>query len=434
MSNVAIGLIGLAGLFVMFVLRVPVGMSMLISGTLGTLAIHGWKPAMSSLTSETFAIANYSQLVVLPMFVLMGNLAGASGMGRDLYAAAYTWIGHIRGGLASATIVASACFAAMSGSSAASAVTMGRVALPEMRRFKYDDRLATGTVAAGGTLGFLIPPSAGFVIYAVLTDQSIGQLFLAGVIPGILLSTLFVIAITIMTYVNPNIGPAGPKTTFAEKLDATRKSVAIVAVVGLVIGGMYFGIFTPVEASGIGAFLTIVVAALRRQLSWPVVKAVVLQTVRTCATIFLILIGAYVFIPFMALSQVPSLVVGYLISLDLGPTGLLILIICIYIVLGCFMEGFSMMVLTLPIVLPLLAHLQVDLIWFGVIAIIVIEMGLISPPIGLNVFIVKGIAPDVQMNTIFRGIWPFWIAMAVCIAMLMVFPDLALFLPRSMFN
>ncbi|MGE0563202.1 MAG: TRAP transporter large permease [Pseudolabrys sp.] len=434
MSNVAIGLIGLAGLFVLFVLRVPVGLSMLITGVAGTVAIHGWKPAMSSLTSETFAIANYSQLVVLPMFVLMGNLAGASGMGRDLYAAAYTWIGQIRGGLASATIVASACFAAMSGSSAASAVTMGRVALPEMRRFKYDDSLATGTVAAGGTLGFLIPPSAGFVIYAVLTDQSIGRLFLAGVVPGILLSLLFVIAITIMTYIYPHIGPAGPKTTWAEKLNATRRSFAIVAVVGLVIGGMYLGVFTPVEASGIGAFLTVVIAALRRQLSWPIAQTVVLQTVRTCATIFLILIGAYVFIPFMALSQVPSLIVGYLISLDLGPTGLLLLIIGIYIVLGCFMEGFSMMVLTLPIVLPLLAHLQIDLIWFGVVAIIVIEMGLISPPIGLNVFIVKGIAPDVAMNTIFRGIWPFWLSMAICIAILMAFPELALFLPRTMFN
>ncbi|MGE0063073.1 MAG: TRAP transporter large permease [Xanthobacteraceae bacterium] len=434
MSNVSIGLVGLAGLFALFAVRVPVGMSMLITGVAGTLAIHGWKPAMSSLTSETFAISNFSQLIVLPMFVLMGNLAGATGMGRDLYSAAYTWIGQVRGGLASATIVASACFAAMSGSSAASAVTMGRVALPEMRRFRYDDSLATGTVAAGGTLGFLIPPSAGFIIYAILTDQSIGRLFLAGVIPGLILTALFVIAITIMTYIYKDIGPAGPKTTFAAKIAATRKSLGIVCVVLLVIGGMYFGIFTPVEASGIGAFLTFVVAALRRRLTLPIINLVVIQTIRTCGTIFLILIGAYVFIPFMALSQVPSMIVGYLLSFDLGPTGLLLIIIGTYIVLGCFMEGFSMMVLTLPIVLPLLAHMQVDLIWFGVVAIIVIEMGLISPPVGLNVFIVKGIATDVPMSTIFRGIWPFWIAMAACIAILMVFPELALYLPRRMFH
>jgi tripartite ATP-independent transporter DctM subunit len=434
MSNVAIGLFGLAGLFALFVLRMPVGLSMLITGLFGTAAILGWHPALSSLTSETFAVSNFSELVVLPMFVLMGNLAGASGMGRDLYSAAYTWIGHLRGGLASATIVASACFAAMSGSSAASAVTMGRVALPEMRRYRYDDSLATGTVAAGGTLGFLIPPSAGFIIYAILTDQSIGRLFLAGVFPGLVLTGLFLVAIWIATKLRKDAGPAGPHTKFAAKLAALKQSVSIVAVVLLTIGGMYFGVFTPVEASGIGAFLTLIVAAYRKRLSLPLLQLVVLQTIRTCATIFLILIGAYVFIPFMALSQVPALIVGYLLGLDVGSTALLLIIIFTYMALGCFMEGFSMMVLTLPIVLPLLKHMNIDLIWFGVIAIIVIEMGLISPPVGLNVFIVKGVATDVSMYTIFRGIWPFWIAMAVCIGILMVFPNLALFLPNTMFN
>jgi tripartite ATP-independent transporter DctM subunit len=434
MSNLAIGLCGLAGLFALFALRMPVGLSMLITGLLGTAAILGWKPALSALSSETFAVSNFSELVVLPMFVLMGNLAGACGMGRDLYSAAYVWIGHVRGGLASATVVASACFAAMSGSSAASAVTMGRVALPEMRRYHYDDSLATGTVAAGGTLGFLIPPSAGFIIYAILTEQSIGRLFLAGVFPGIVLTGLFLVAIWIVTTFRKELGPAGPRADFGTKLAALRNSISIIAVVLLTIGGMYFGIFTPIEASGIGAFLTLLVAAFRRRLSWPVLRLVVLQTIRTCATIFLILIGAYVFIPFMALSQVPALVVSNLLSLDVGPTTLLLIIIVTYMALGCFMEGFSMMVLTLPIVLPLLKHMNVDLIWFGVIAIIVIEMGLISPPVGLNVYIVKGIANDVPMSTIFRGIWPFWIAMAVCIGILMVFPNLALFLPNTMFN
>lgn len=432
MSEVQIGVIGLAALFGLFALRVPVGMAMVVIGFFGTAAISGWMPALASLSGETFAVSSFYQLVVIPMFVLMGNLAGASGMGRDLYDAAYKWIGHIRGGLASATILASAGFSALSGSSAASAVTMGRVALPEMRRFRYSDSLATGTVAAGGTLGFLIPPSAGFVIYAILTEQSIGRLFLAGVVPGIILTALFVAAIWLVTTFYPEWGPAGPRASLSERLASLGRSLAIICVILLTIGGMYFGLFTPVEASGIGAFLTLVVAVARRKLNKEVARAVVLQTMRTCATVFLILIGAYVFIPFMALSQLPEAIIGLLLGLDLGQTGTLLIIIATYVVLGCFMEGFSMLVLTLPVVLPLLKHLQVDLIWFGVIAIIVIEMGLISPPVGINVFIVKGIAADVPMYTIFRGIWPFWLAMLICILILLAFPQLALFLPGNM--
>lgn len=361
MSNVEIGLAGIACLFVLFMLRVPVGMAMLIIGFFGTAAISGWAPALSSISGETFVVASFYQLIVIPMFVLMGNLAGASGMGRDLYSAAYAWIGHIRGGLATATVIASAFFAALSGSSAAGAVTMGRVALPEMKRFKYADSLSTGTVAAGGTLGFLIPPSGGMVIYAILTEQPIGQLFLAGVIPGILLTTLFIIAIVIMTRINPELGPPGPRTVPGEKIQTLKNSFSILSVIFLTIGGLYFGLFTPVEASGVGAFLTLLVALFRRKLDWQVSKAVVLQTMRTCATVFLILIGAYVFIPFMALSEVPSVIVTFLVGLDVGTMGLLIIIIVAYMVLGTFMEGFSMLVLTLPIVLPILKQLDISL-------------------------------------------------------------------------
>ena len=432
MTNVQIGLAGIAALFGLFALRAPVGLAMLATGFFGIAAIRGWTPALVSLSGEAFAVSSLYQLVVIPMFVLMGNLAGVSGMGRDLYEAAYKWFGHIRGGLACATIVASAGFAALSGSSAASAVTMGRVALPEMRRFNYSDSLATGTVAAGGTLGFLIPPSAGFVIYAILTEQSIGRLFLAGVIPGLILSALFIAAIWIVTALRPEAGPPGPRASFGERISSLARSFAIICVILLTIGGMYFGLFTPVEASGVGAALTLVVALFRGKMSWPIMQSVVLHTMRTCATIFLILIGAYVFIPFMALSGVPETIVRFLLGFDLGQTGLLLIIIATYAVLGCFMEGFSMLVLTLPVVLPLLKQLNVDLIWFGVVAIIVIEMGLISPPVGINVFIVKGIAPDVPMYSIFRGIWPFWLAMLICILLLLVFPQLALFLPRTM--
>jgi len=434
MSNTTIGLVGLGFLFVLFILRMPVGLSMLITGFLGTVAIRGWKQALPSLSSETFAIASFYQLCIIPMFVLMGNVAGASGMGRDLYNAAYAWVGHIRGGLAAATVIACACFASLCGSAAASAVTMGRVALPEMRRFKYDDSLATGTVASGGTLGFIFPPSAGLVIYGLLTEQAIGRLFLAGVIPGLILTLFFLATIAIVTTLRREAGPAGPRASTAERIATLKQSVAIILIIFMTIGGIYAGLFTPIEASGIGACLTLIVALLRRKLNWPVLQAIVLQTMRTSATIFLILMGAYVFIPFMTLSQLPEIMVRFLLSFDIGTMGILIVIITTYLLLGTFMEDISMLILTLPVVMPVLKALEVDLIWFGVIAVLIIQMGILSPPVGLNVFIVKGIVPDVPMYTIFRGIWPFWYAMGLLIILLLIFPQLALYLPNRMFG
>ena len=434
MTDTEIGLAGLVALFALFILRMPVGLSMLVTGFLGTAAIRGWSGALPSLSSETFAIASFYQLTVIPMFVLMGNIAGASGMGRDLYNAAYAWIGHVRGGLASATIVACAFFASLCGSAAASAVTMGRVALPEMRRFHYDDALATGTVASGGTMGFIFPPSAGLVIYGLLTEQAIGRLFLAGVIPGIILTILFLITIQIVTARRKQAGASGPRASLAERLATLRQSIPIIAVIVATIGGMYVGLFTPIEASGFGACLTLLVALARRKLSATVLKAIVLQTMRTSATIFLILMGAYVFIPFMTLSQLPEIMVKFLLSFDIGTTGLLVVIIVTYLLLGTFMEDISMLILTLPVVMPVLKSHGVDMIWFGVIAVLIIQMGILSPPVGLNVFIVKGIVPDVPMYTIFRGIWPFWYAMGLLIVLLLMFPQLALFLPNTMFR
>jgi tripartite ATP-independent transporter DctM subunit len=434
MTDTEIGIAGIVALFALFVLRMPVGLSMLTVGVLGNVAIRGWSHALPSLSSETFAIASFYQLTVIPMFVLMGNIAGASGMGRDLYNAAYAWVGHIRGGLASATIIACAFFASLCGSAAASAVTMGRVALPEMKRFNYDDALATGTVASGGTMGFIFPPSAGLVIYGLLTEQAIGRLFLAGVVPGLILTVLFLITIQIVTWRRKDAGPAGPRTNMAERLRTLRQSITILMVIFVTIGGMYAGLFTPIEASGFGASFTLLVALLRRKLNWPVLKAIVLQTMRTSATIFLILMGAYVFIPFMTVSQLPEIVVSYLLGFGLGATATLIIIIITYLLLGTFMEDISMMILTLPVVMPVLKALGVDMIWFGVIAVLIIQMGILSPPVGLNVFIVKGVVPDVPMYTIFRGIWPFWYAMGLLIALLMAFPQLALFLPNTMFR
>jgi tripartite ATP-independent transporter DctM subunit len=434
MTDTEIGIAGIVALFVLFILRMPVGLSMLTVGVFGNVAIRGWSHALPSLSSETFAIASFYQLTVIPMFVLMGNIAGASGMGRDLYNAAYAWVGHIRGGLASATIIACAFFASLCGSAAASAVTMGRVALPEMKRFKYDDALATGTVASGGTMGFIFPPSAGLVIYGLLTEQAIGRLFLAGVIPGIILTILFLITIQIVTLRRKDAGPAGPRTGMAERIATLKQSITIILVIFVTIGGMYIGFFTPIEASGFGACFTLLVALARRKLNWMVLKAIVLQTMRTSSTIFLILMGAYVFIPFMTVSQLPEIVVSYLLSFGLGATGTLIIIIITYLLLGTFMEDISMMILTLPVVMPVLKALNVDMIWFGVIAVLIIQMGILSPPVGLNVFIVKGIVPDVPMYTIFRGIWPFWYAMGILIVLLLIFPQLALFLPNTMFR
>ena len=444
-----LGFLGLAVLFVLLFLRMPVALSMLGIGFVGTIIANaskfidigmapdqawarGLKIAYSNISGETFEAASNFNLLVIPMFILMGNLAGASGMSADLFSAAYRWMGHLRGGLASATIAACAGFAALSGSSLASAVTMGRVALPEMKKYKYADSLATGSVAAGGTLGFLIPPSGGMIIYAVLTEQSIGRLFMAGIIPGIILTFLFIGAIYLTVSRNPESGPPGERSSSAERWKSLLTAVPILFVVGMTIGGMYTGFFTPVEASAVGAFLTFVVALSRRKLSWTKMRTVVLQTMNSTATVFLIIIGAFVFIPFMALTGLPAQLVTALTSLPIGEIGILLVIIAAYMFLGMFLEGIAMLVLTIPVVIPIAIALNWDLVWFGIVVVIVLEMGMISPPVGINVFVVKSIAPEVPMGRIFRGIWPFWFAMAAMIGLLILFPKIALYLPQTL--
>lgn len=447
-SMTLLGILGLLTLFILLALRMPVALSMLGVGFVGTIIANankflaigmasdqawarGWKVAYSNLAGETFEAASNFNLLVIPMFVLMGNLAGVSGMSNDLFNAAYRWMGHLRGGLASATVAACAGFAALSGSSLASAVTMGRVALPEMKRYKYSDSLATGAVAAGGTLGFLIPPSGGMIIYAVLTEQSIGRLFMAGVIPGIILTLLFIAAIYLVVRRNPDAGPPGARSDRADRIASLWRAAPIVLVVLATIGGMYTGFFTPVEASSVGAFLTFLVAAWRRSLTFDATRTVILQTMSATATVFLIIIGAFVFIPFMSLTELPAQLVTLLTSLPIGDFGVLLIIIATYMFLGMFLEGIAMLVLTIPVVIPIAIGLEWDLIWFGIIIVIVLEMGMISPPVGINVFIVKSIAPDVPMGQIFRGIWPFWFAMVVMIGLLVIFPQIALFLPQT---
>ena len=432
MTPTETGLLGLAGLFLFLALRMPVGVAMLFVGVLGFAGLKGWGPALAVLGSEPFVIASNYELTVIPLFVLMGNFASVSGMSRDLYGAAYAWFGHWRGGLASATIAACSGFAALSGSSVASAVTMGRVSLPEMRRYNYDPRLATGCIAAGGTLGILIPPSTGFIVYAILTEESIGRLFLAGVFPGLLLTALFILSIYIQTRINPKLGPAGPAIRFNEKLKATWQASSMIGIVVVTIGGIYAGLFTPTEAAGVGAFLALLLALFRRRVTLNSLSSVLLQSVRTTAFVFLILIGAFIFSPFLALTHIPSDLAELLVSLELPRFWVLLILLASYIVLGTFLEGFAMLVLTLPVVHPIIVVLGYDPIWFGVVMVIVLEMGLISPPVGVNVFVVKGIADDVPMSQIFVGILPFWIAMGVCLAILVAFPEIALYLPNRM--
>lgn len=444
MSAATIGILGIAALFLLLALRMPVAIALMVVGTAGIAVLNGTDAALATLSAEAFEFATTYDLMVIPLFVLMGNLATVSGMSRDLYGAAYAWIGHRRGGLASATIVGCAGFAALSGSSVASAVTMGRVALPEMQRYEYSPRLATGAIAAGGTLGILIPPSTGFVIYAILTEASIGKLFMAGILPGILLSLLFIGAIMIVTARNPSLGAAGPQTPLAEKFRALRRAFAIAAIVFITIAGIYGGVFTPVEAAGVGAVMAMIVAVWRRSLTLASIRSVLLHTVRTTGMSLLIIIGAHIFSPFLALTHIPTELSVLLANSGLGPFGVLLVIIFAFILLGTFLEGFAMLVLAVPIVLPIVLKVGVHqmlgispaelTIWFGVMMVIVLEMGLISPPVGVNVFVVKGIAPDVPLKDIFAGILPFWVAMAVCLAILILWPDLALTIPNSMFE
>lgn len=428
------GLFGMVAMLLMLLMRLPVAFTMFLVGFFGIAFLNGWNSAWSLLASETFTLASSPELIVIPLFIFMGNIASKSGMSSKLFDAAYAIVGSMRGGLASATILGCGGFAALSGSSVASALTMGKVALTEMDRFDYHKRLSSGVVAAGGTLGILIPPSTGFVIYAILTEQSIGRLFLAGILPGVLLTLLFILIITIICTIDPKYGPSGPETSLSEKMLAIRNAAPIFLVVLVTIGGMYAGIFSPVEASAVGAVIVLILALINGSISINNVFEASRDAVVTTATVMLILIAAHLINPFIALSNLPDLAEEILLSFNFGTYGTLILILFIYLILGCFLEGFAMLVLTLPIFFPIIQTLEIDPIWFGVLVVITLEMGLISPPVGINVFIVKSVARDTELADIFRGVLPFWCMMLLCIGILITFPQISLLLPNTMFD
>ncbi|SLN70875.1 Sialic acid TRAP transporter permease protein SiaT [Roseivivax jejudonensis] len=432
MTGVEIGLVALAGLMTLLALRMPVGLAMLLVGALGIAAIR--PPAvMPVVAAEIFSEGTSYALTILPLFILMGNLSGLSGMSRDLYDAANAWIGHKPGGLASATILGCAAFSALSGSSLAAALTMGRVSMPEMERYDYAPSLATGAVAAGGTLGILIPPSAGFVIYAILTEVSIEKLFLAGVVPGIMLTALFVFAIQLSVRARPSLAPkAAERSNIGERLRTTGRASAMVGIIVCSIGGIYAGAFSAVEAAGVGAALAFLVALARRALSVEGLSRAARQTLSATGSIFLILFGAFVFKTFIAFTGIPFALVDMVEAAGLSQGVLILTVLAALIVLGTFLDGFAILVLTVPILQPILEASGVDMIWFGVLLVITLEMALISPPVGMNVFVVKSLKPDLGLGTVYRGVMPFWIAMALAIAVLLVLPGTATWLPDSM--
>jgi tripartite ATP-independent transporter DctM subunit len=434
MSPVAAGLVGIGFLFVLLILRTPVAFAMMIVGFFGYWHLEGLRSASGMILTESFSTVSNYNLIVVPMFVLLGNIASAAGFSRGLYDAAFAWVGRFRGGLASASVLGCAVFAAVSGSSVATAVTLGKVALPEMKRLGYAPALSTGSIAAGGTLGFLIPPSTGFVIYAILTEQSIGRLFMAGILPGLLLTGLFIVAIWLISVRDPAAGPRGAHVPLADRIRALAEAAPLLLVILLSIGGIYGGVFTPVEASGIGAALVLILAVARRRLSREGFRTAVLSTLTTAAMLYAIVIGANVLNPFFAVTRIPATLGEGLGALGLGPYGTLGVILLAYVVLGMFMDGLSMLVITIPVVFPVITGLGFDPIWFGVIAVIVIEMGMITPPVGLNVFVVRGVAGDVPLVTIFRGVLPFLGAMIVGLLLIIAFPGIALLLPNSMFG
>jgi len=428
-SPVTIGLIGIVTLVLIFLLGMPVGFAMAFVGLAGFCYLVSPEAGLSILARDVFSNFSSYSLTVIPMFVFMGSIAFASGMSRRLYAAGYTMFGQMRGGLAIATIAACAGFAAMCGSTNATAAAMGRVSLPEMKRYNYDDSLATGSVAAAGSLGILIPPSTIFIIYGILTGESIGKLFIAGVLPGILLASLFIAVVVLLCLRKPSLAPAGAPTSLKEKLAGLSGIIEMLILFALVIGGLFMGWFSPTQAGAAGAFGALLIGLARRQLNWQGFLFAIKDALRITCMVMVIVTGAIVFGHFIAVAKIPIVLAGWVGGLPLPTTAIMGLIVLLYLIGGCFMDALALITLTIPIIFPLVLTLGFDPIWFGVIIVLVTEMGVITPPVGVNVYVIKGIAKDVPLETIFKGIFPFLGALIVAVGILIAFPQIATFLP-----
>ncbi|MES0885264.1 TRAP transporter large permease [Roseibium sp. SCP14] len=434
------GLLGFAAVLVLVMLRVPIAFAMGFVGMVGFMIETSFRASISMTARLIIDTSQDYGLSVVPLFILMGLFVNKAGISRELYAASNAFLGHFRGGLAMATIVACGGFAAISGSSLATAATMSKVAMPEMRRFGYSDRLSTASIAAGGTLGILIPPSVILVIYGLLTETSIGKLFVAGIIPGFIGILLYLAAVRFIVWRDPEAGPAGTRTSSSERLSALKDVWAVLLLFFLVIGGLYglFDVpplnlsFSPTEAAGMGAMGAFLIALARRRLSLAATFDALRETAMTAASLFAVLIGAWIFSNFVNIAGLPNALSNLVTAYDLPPWVVMGMILLIYIALGCVFESLSMLLLTVPIFFPLVTGLGYDPIWFGIIVVVVTEISLITPPVGLNVFVLRAVVGDVPTATIFRGVTPFWMVDILRLLLLLLLPGLVLLLPSQM--
>lgn len=434
MSVTTVGLIVLLFVFILMFFRVPIAIAMAVPSILGILYLRDWNILLSVIDTVVWKNSYSYALTSIPLFVLMGNLIYASGISSELYTFFRSWLGNFRGGLAMSTIGSSAMFAAASGSSLATTSTIGVMASKEMLQAGYSKSVTGGSIAAGGTLGILIPPSTMMIVYGMITEQSIGKLLVAGILPGILLTILFMITIYIVSFIKPDLiaKKSDYKITWKERFDSFKSIVWILVLFFIVIGGIYAGIFTATEAAGAGAVGALIIALARRKLTIKKFNNAIFETVKTTGFIFAIVIGAYILNYVLTITRIPNLISDLLFSYDLSPTMLFVLIVIMYIILGAFMDGISMVVLTMPIILPLLEGVGFDLIWFGVIIVLVVEMGLITPPVGMNCFVLNGVVQELELKDIFKGALIFVIPILVAIIIVYIFPDIALFLPNTL--
>jgi tripartite ATP-independent transporter DctM subunit len=433
LDPIIVGVIGTVLVFILLFLGMPIAFALMLVGFAGISYLASIEAALPIAARTVYEVSAYYPYTVIPLFIVMGGFAGSSGMTKDLYSAFDKWFRKLPGGLGIATIGACAGFAAVSGSSVATAATMGTVALPEMKRFNYHPRLATGTVAAGGTLGFLIPPSIGFIVYGMLTEQSIGKLLVAGMIPGLILAVAYMAIVVVWVKLNPSVAPVSPEAvSWGEKFSALLGVWEPLAIFLVVMGGIYGGLFTPTEAGAMGATVLFLVAIIKRKLNRQNLVDALLEAVRISVMVLFLVAGANVFSYFLALSTIPMKVAGWAAALEVSPYLIHTIIIIIYLFLGCFLDAISMMVLTMPVIYPVILALGFNPIWFGVIAVLMMEAGLITPPMGLNIFTVAGVAKDVPIETIFRGVAPFLLSIFAIVFLITIFPQLALFLPNMM--
>lgn len=432
MTPTAIGIIGIALLFVLIFTGMPVAFVMIIVGFVGFGYVINFDAAMNLVAKDFLSVFGSQSLTVVPLFVLMGQIAFHSGISKRLFDAAYVFLGHQPGGLAIATIGACAGFSAICGSTNATAATMGAVTLPEMKRFNYRPELATGAVAAGGSLGILIPPSVIFIVYGIMTQQSIGKLFMAGIVPGIILTCFFIATIALWTRLKPDLGPPGPATTLRRKIAAISGMVETIILFVMVMGGLFLGIFTPTEAGAVGALGTLSLSLVKRSLSWKGFVESLMETTRISCMILLIVAGATVFGHFLAITRIPFDIATWVSSLAFHPWIIMLLILLIYFIGGCFIDSLALIMLTVPIFYPVITGLGFDPIWFGVVIVLITQIGVITPPVGVNVYVVSGVARDVPLHVIFKGVLPLMLALVIVVLILIPFPQIALWLPALM--